>query len=121
MQEDCHLKNRDDADEFNFATDDENIDLNISGIVDEAVKRSQNFNIYELIRRIASHPQQEAVLNDLEQQQSFYDSVTSQRLQSWMQETLRFARSSTWSRSGNARCVSTIAVQGSYTAYVDVL
>ena len=71
VQEDCHLKNRDDADKFNLATDDENIDFNISGIPDEAVKRSQNFNILDLIQRIASHPQQEAVQNDLEQQQSF--------------------------------------------------
>ena len=71
VQEDCHLKNRDDADKFNFATDDENIDFNISGIPDESVKRFQNFNILDLIQRIASHPQQEAVQNDLEQQQSF--------------------------------------------------
>ena len=71
VQEDCHLKNRDDADKFNLATDDENIDFNISGIPDEAVKRSQNFNIHDLIQRIVSHPQQEAVQNDLEQQQSF--------------------------------------------------
>ena len=71
VQEDCHLKNRGDADKFNLATDDENIDFNISGIPDEAVKRSQNFNIHDLIQRIASHPQQEAVQNDLEQQQSF--------------------------------------------------
>ena len=42
VQEDCHLKNRDKADKFNLATDDENIDFNISGIPDEAVKRSQN-------------------------------------------------------------------------------
>ena len=68
VQEDCHLKNRDDTDKFNLATDDENIDFNISGILDEAVKRSQNFNIHELIQRIVSHPQQEAVQNDLEQQ-----------------------------------------------------
>ena len=47
-------------------------------------------------------------------------SATSQRLQSWMQEILRFARLSTWSRSGNARCVLSIAVQELYTAYVDV-
>ena len=71
VQEDCHLKNRDDADKFNLATDDENIDFNISGIPDETVKRSQSFNIHDLIQRIASHPQQEAVQNDLEQHQSF--------------------------------------------------
>ena len=71
VQEDYHLKNRDDTDKFNLATDDENIDFNTSGIPDEAVKRSQNFNIHDLIQRIVSHPQQEAVQNDLEQQQSF--------------------------------------------------
>ena len=71
VQEDCHLKNRDDTDKFNLATDDENIDFNISGIPDATVKRSQNFNIHDLIQRIVSHPQQEAVQNDLEQQQSF--------------------------------------------------
>ena len=71
VQEDNYLKNRDDADKFNLATDDENIDFNISGIPDEAVKRSQNFNIHDLIQRIVSHPEQEAVQNDLEQHQSF--------------------------------------------------
>ena len=71
VQEDCHLKNCDDADKFNFATDDENIDFNISGIPGATVKRSQKFNIRDLIQRIVSHPQQEAVQNDLEQQQSF--------------------------------------------------
>ena len=48
-------------------------------------------------------------------------SATSQKLQSWMQETLRFARLSTWSRSGNARRVLSIAVQDLYTAHVDIL
>ena len=71
VQEDSHLKSRDKADKFDLATDDGNIDFNISGIPDEAVKRSQNFNILQLIRRITSHLQQEAVQNDLEKQQSF--------------------------------------------------
>ena len=71
VQEDCHLKSRDKADKFDLSTDDGNIDFNISSIPDEAVKRSQNFNIHDLIQRIVSHPQQEAVQNDLEQQQSF--------------------------------------------------
>ena len=38
VQEDCHLKNRDEADKFDLATDDGNIDFNISGISDEAVE-----------------------------------------------------------------------------------
>ena len=40
VQEDCHFKNRDDADKFNLAMDDENIDFNFSGIPDATVKRS---------------------------------------------------------------------------------
>ena len=71
VQEDCHLKSRDKADKFDLATDDGNIDFNISGIPEEAVKRSENFNILQLIRRITRHPQQEAVQNDLDTQQSF--------------------------------------------------
>ena len=47
VQEDCHLKSRDKADKFDLATDDGNIDFNISGIPDEAVKSSQNFNILQ--------------------------------------------------------------------------
>ena len=38
VQEDGYLKNRDDADKFNLAIDDENIDFNISGIPDATVK-----------------------------------------------------------------------------------
>ena len=71
VQEDCHLKSRDKVDKFDFATDDGYIDFNISGIPEEAVKRSANFNILQLIRRITRHPQQEAVQNDLDKQQSF--------------------------------------------------
>ena len=68
VHEDCHLKSRDKEDKFNLATDDGNIDFNISGILDEAVKRSQNFNILDLIRRTTRHPQQQAVQNDLDKQ-----------------------------------------------------
>ena len=64
-------QNRDKADKFDLATDDGNIDFNISSIPEEAVKRSENFNILQLIRRITRHPQQEAVQNDLDKQQSF--------------------------------------------------
>ena len=52
-------------------TDEGNIDFNISGISDEAVKRSETFNILQLIRRITRHPQQQAVQDDLGKQQSF--------------------------------------------------
>ena len=71
MQEDCHLKHRDKEDKFDLVTDEGNIDFNISGISDEAVKRSETFNILQLIRRITRHPQQQAVQDDLDIQQSF--------------------------------------------------
>ena len=45
VQEIYHLKSRDNVDKFDLATDDANVDFNISGIPEEAVKRSENFNI----------------------------------------------------------------------------
>ena len=71
VQENYHLKSRDNVDKFDLATDDVNVDFNISGIPGEAVKRSENFNILQLIRRITRHPQKQAVQNDLDKEQSF--------------------------------------------------
>ena len=71
VQENYHLKSRDTVDKFDFATDDTNIDFSVSGIPEEAVKRSENFSILQLIRRITRHPQKQAVQNDLDQKQSF--------------------------------------------------
>ena len=66
LKERRHLKSRDNVDKFDFATDDANVDLNIFGIPEEAVKRSENFSILQLIRRITRHPQKQAVQNDLD-------------------------------------------------------
>ena len=119
VQEDGHLKNRDDADKFNLAMDDENIDFNIFGIPDATVKRSQNISVHDLIHKIESHPQKEAIQNDLEQHRPFSSpSATSQKLRLWLLGTLNYARLSTWSRSCNARHVLSIAVQELYTAHV---
>ena len=71
VQEDGHLKNRDDADKFNLAMDDENIDFNISGIPDATVKRSQSISVHDLIQKIESHPQKEAIQNGLAQHRPF--------------------------------------------------
>ena len=71
VQEVGHLKNRDDADKFNFAMDDENIDFNISGVPNAMVKRSQSIGVHNLIQKIESHPQKEAIQNDLEQHRPF--------------------------------------------------
>ena len=71
VQEDGYLKNRDDADKFNLAMDDENIDFNISGVPNATVKRSQSISIHDLIQQIENHPQKEAIQNDLEQHRAF--------------------------------------------------
>ena len=71
VQEVGYLKNRDDANKFNLAMDDENIDFNISGVPDATVKRSQSISVHDLIQRIESHPQREAIQNDLEQHRAF--------------------------------------------------
>ena len=71
VQENYHLKSRDNVDKFDLATDDANVDFSVSGIPEEAVKRSVNFNILQLIRRITRHPQKQAVQNDLDKEQSF--------------------------------------------------
>ena len=103
MQEDCHLKHRDKEDKFDLVKDEGNIDFNISGISDEAVKRSETFNILQLIRKITRHPQQQAVQDDLDKQQSFNEFSDESKLLSWKRETLRFPRSSTRTRSGKCK------------------
>ena len=70
VQENDHLKSRDNVDKFDLATDEANADFSVSGIPEEAVKRSENFNILQLIRRITRHPQKQAVQNDLDLKQS---------------------------------------------------
>ena len=71
VQENYHLKSRDNVDKFDLATDDANVDFSVSGIPEEAVKRSKNFDILQLIRRITRHPQKQAVQNDLDKEQPF--------------------------------------------------
>ena len=71
VQEDGYLKNRDDANKFNLAMDDENIDFNISGVPNVMVKRSQSISVHNLIQKIESHPQREALQNDLQQHRAF--------------------------------------------------
>ena len=71
VQEDGYLKNRDDADMFHLAMDDENIDFNISSVPNAMVKRSQSITVHDLIQKIESHPQREALQNDLQQHRAF--------------------------------------------------
>ena len=119
VQENYHLKSRDSVDKFDLATDDANVDFSVSGIPEEAVKRSENFSILQLIRRITRHPQKPSRTISTKNNRSMH-SALSRSGPSWRQATLRFPRSSMRSRSGNASLVSITVIQESYTVYVDV-
>ena len=71
VQEVGYLKNRDDADKFHLAIDEENIDYNISGVPNAMVKRSHGINVHNLIQQIENHPQREALQSDLQQHRAF--------------------------------------------------
>ena len=49
------------ANKFNLAIDEENIDFNISVVPNSMVKRSQGVNIHNLIEQIENHPQRKAL------------------------------------------------------------
>ena len=56
---------------FNLATDEENIDFNIPGVPNSMVKRSHGVNVHNLIQKIESHPQRQALQSDLQQHRAF--------------------------------------------------
>ena len=92
VQEDGYLKNRDDVDKFNLEMDDENIDFNISGVPNAMVKRSQSISVQNLIQKIESHPQREALQNDLQQHVRLIPSAKSQKMRLWLLGILNYAR-----------------------------
>ena len=71
VQEVGSLAHRDDADKFNLAIDDNNIDFNISGVPNAMVKRSHSTNVHNLIQQIENHPQRQALQSDLQQHHAF--------------------------------------------------
>ena len=75
VQEVGSLEHRDitssNANKFNLAIDDENIDFNISGVPNAMVKRSHSINVHNLIQQIENHPQRQALQSDLQQHQAF--------------------------------------------------
>ena len=71
VQEVGSLKHCDDANKFNLAIDDENIDFKISGVPKAMVKRSHGINVHNLIQQIENHPQREALQSDLQQHCAF--------------------------------------------------
>ena len=59
------------ANKFNLAIDEENIDFNISGLQNAMVKRSHGFNVHNLIQQIENHLQRQALQSGLQQHQEF--------------------------------------------------
>ena len=57
--------------EFNRATDEENIDFNIPGVPNAMVKRSHGVNVHNLIQKIENQPQRQALQSDLQQHRPF--------------------------------------------------
>ena len=70
VQEVGSLEHRDDANKFNLAIDDENIDFNITGVPNAMVKRSHSINVHNLLQQIENHPRQ-ALQSDLQQHRAF--------------------------------------------------
>ena len=75
VQEVGSLEHRDttssNANKFNLAINEENIDFNISGVPNAMVKRSHSINVHNLIQQIENHPQRQAFQSDLQQYQAF--------------------------------------------------
>ena len=59
------------ANKFNLATDEENIDFNISGVPNAMVKRSHGISVRNLIQKIENHPQRHALQSDLQRHRQF--------------------------------------------------
>ena len=64
------------ANKFNLAMDDENIDFNISGVPNAMVKRSHGINVHNLIQKIENHPQRQALQSDLQQHHASKSRIT---------------------------------------------
>ena len=57
--------------EFNRATNEENIDFNIPGVPNSTVKRSHGVKVHNLIQKIENHPRRQALQSDLQQHRQF--------------------------------------------------
>ena len=70
-EENCDIASFNTDNEFNRATNEENIDLNIPGLPHSAVKQSHDVNVQNLIQKIENHPQRQALQSDLQQHRQF--------------------------------------------------
>ena len=71
LAEHCDVASFHADNEFNRATDEENIDFNIPGVPNSTVKRSHGVNVQNLIQKIENHPQRQALQSDLQQHRPF--------------------------------------------------
>ena len=92
VQEVGSLEHRDDANKFNLAIDDENIDFNISVVPNAMVKRSHSINVHNLIQQIENHLNDKnfkVIFNNIKRS---IPSAKSQRMRLWLLGTLNYAR-----------------------------
>ena len=80
------------ANKFNLATDEENIDFNIPGVPNSMVKRSHGVNVHNLIQKIENHPQRQVLQSDLQQHRPFNLSAENHKMRSKLLGTLNCAR-----------------------------
>ena len=66
------------ANKFNLATNEENIDFNIPGVPNAMVQRSYGVNVHNLIQKIENHPQRQALQSDLQQHRAFNQKHTAE-------------------------------------------
>ena len=91
MQEVGSLEHRDDVNKFNHAIDDENIDFNISGVLNTMVKRSQGIDVHNLIQQIEKHFNEKhfkVIFNIVRS----IPSAKSQKMRLWLLGTKNYAR-----------------------------
>ena len=111
-----HLASFNADNEFNRATDEENIDFNIPGVPNSTVKRSHGVNVQNLIQKTENHPQRQALQSDLQQDRAFNPfSKESQDVIKQL-EILNYARYSKLSQKHNAEYASRIGTLASSTA-----
>ena len=67
-EENCDIASFNADNEFNRATNEENIDFNIPGVPNSAVKRSHDVIVHNLIQQIENLPQRHALQSDFQQQ-----------------------------------------------------
>ena len=70
-EENCDIASFNADNEFNRAIDEENIDSNIPRVPNSTVKRSHSVNVQNLIQKIETHPQRQALQSDLQQHRQF--------------------------------------------------